>query len=404
MLRANRFLMASCAGSAMGLGSFYSQDDKTRRKTVGLFNATGRIINLVRTTGLIAADYGYVLYWKDREFRAELHSHRQKLRSMQEEQDALHIKLFKLQKNRPDIISNSISSESREELLNRLLIDIEENEKVLRTLSSHVAELVLTTKERYSAIHTRNAVRLRDMCAKNKGLYIKLGQHIAMLDYVFPVEYHTILTSLLANNPQSSFQSVQQTFQEDFGVPLDSMFSTFEPVPFASASLAQVHRATLKDFQHTPVAVKIQHEGLLEGSTLDRYVITQIIDHFLPFFFPNDFNYTWLTREMNANLPQELNFVNERENIEKCQVCLSRLIQTQDVALPTPKLDLCSQRVLTMSYEEGVYVTNKTKIVEEWGLNVQQISESISKVFCEQIYRGGFVHCGKPSSWFCCHC
>ena len=59
-------------------------------------------------------------------------------------------------------------------------------------------------------VHNRCAIRLRDMCAQNLGVYIKLGQHIAMLDHLFPEEYHHHLSSLLSKTPQSSYEAVRR--------------------------------------------------------------------------------------------------------------------------------------------------------------------------------------------------
>jgi aarF domain-containing kinase len=69
-------------------------------------------------------------------------------------------------------------------------------------------------------LHERNAIRLRDMCSQNKGIYIKLGQHLAMLDYMFPSEYQEILSSLLANTPTSSIESVRRVIHSQFGIYL----------------------------------------------------------------------------------------------------------------------------------------------------------------------------------------
>lgn len=66
----------------------------------------------------------------------------------------------------------------------------------------------------------------------------------------------------------SSYDSVRRTIQEEFGVPLEEMFTQFDEVPIASASLAQVHLAY--DKQGRKCAVKVQHEGLREGSKVNE--------------------------------------------------------------------------------------------------------------------------------------
>ena len=63
-----------------------------------------------------------------------------------------------------------------------------------------------------------------------------------------------------------------------------------------------------------------------------------------------DFNYNWLARELEFNLPQELNFEHEAANLNKCRVLLKDMIDSGDLALP--EVAKASKRVLVMSFEE----------------------------------------------------
>lgn len=121
-------------------------------------------------------------------------------------------------------------------------------------------------------------------------------------------------------------------------------------------------------------AVKVQHDGLIEGSFGDQIAITFII-HRLPLLFP-DFNYDWLAQQMNLNLPFELNFIHEKENLRKCSKYLKNLIDKGDVAVPEAIDNLSSTRVLTMTFEEGCYV-NDMKKVQEMGLRPAEIARYI---------------------------
>lgn len=78
------------------------------------------------------------------------------------------------------------------------------------------------------------------MCKKNGGVYIKLGQHMSALTYLFPSEYTETLSELHDACPVSSVKDMDQVCIDDLGVGIDQLFSFFDPKPVGSASLAQV--------------------------------------------------------------------------------------------------------------------------------------------------------------------
>lgn len=349
------------------------------RKVRNTFGAAGRVANLVKTVGIMTTDYGYYYYWRVDDCRVILEDYEKKIKEI----DGILTDLF--------IRFKQAHSSTEKANIQK---QIQENKVIIENLFAGLHNATLQRNNLKSDLHHRNALRLRDMCAKNGGVYIKLGQHLSMLDHIFPVEYQDVLSTLLDKNPTSSIESVNRIMQEDFGVGTQTLFDSFDPTPIASASLAQVHVA-YKDGKK--YAVKVQHEGLLEGSSFDRLVITALVD-LVPYIFPA-FNYSFLTKEMNMNLPKELDFKEEMRNIEDCRACLASLIEKGDVAVPAPLPSLTSHRVLTMSFEEGVYIHKLKEGVEKdhqvkWA-NPAQISQLVSTIFCEQIFKHGFVHCGR---------
>ena len=156
-------------------------------------------------------------------------------------------------------------------------------------------------EEAKEACHRRGAQRLLRLCFANGGIYIKLGQHIAMLDHLLPEAYvRTMRNHLLDKCPISGWESVQRTIEEDFGVSSwKALFSEFEEMPIASASLAQVHIA--KDAKTGErKAVKVQHRFLKETSAVDLAVIHALVG-FVKYLAPNA-DFMWLVNEANENL------------------------------------------------------------------------------------------------------
>lgn len=219
----------------------------------------------------------------------------------------------------------------------------------------------------------------------NKGIYVKLGQHVAQLEYLLPQQYVDTLTATLTQAPQDDFSAVKRVVEQDLGASIDEVFEDFEEEPIASASLAQVHRARLRSTGEL-VAVKVQHEGLRELSQVDIATISALVD-LVKAIFPS-FEFTWLADEIKINLPRELDFTLEGANAERTA---ANFRGDERVAVPRIVWEHSSPRVLTMSFEEGCYITN-VQAIKEQGLQPADVAATFADVFSKQIFMHGFVH------------
>ncbi|KAJ8411787.1 hypothetical protein AAFF_G00154250 [Aldrovandia affinis] len=236
-----------------------------------------------------------------------------------------------------------------------------------------------------SKVHRRCAERLRDLCCANRGTFIKVGQHLGALDYLLPEEYTSTLKVLHSRAPQSTMEEIEQVIREDLGKEIGQLFASFEDTPQGAASLAQVHRAVLKDGR--TVAVKVQHPKVQTQSTKDIFVMEFLLQavHWL---FP-DFAFMWLVEEAKKNMPLELDFLNEGRNAEK----VAEMLKHFDF-LKVPKIhwDLSTKRILTMDFAEGGQVNDK-EYMKNHGIDVNEISRNLGKMYSEMIFVNGFVHC-----------
>lgn len=116
------------------------------------------------------------------------------------------------------------------------------------------------------ALHARNAQRIFDLLRANGGLYLKIGQAIAMQSAVLPPAFQKMFGRMFDDAPQNSWDEVERVVREDFGRSVEEVFGVsfrgeegkgvMERTARASASVAQVHWARLPDGRE--VAVKIQ--------------------------------------------------------------------------------------------------------------------------------------------------
>jgi aarF domain-containing kinase len=242
-----------------------------------------------------------------------------------------------------------------------------------------------------AACHQRGADRLLWLCRANGGIYIKLGQHVGMLDHLLPAEYcGTMRAHLLDRCPESPWASVRATIEEDLGRPLAACFSEIDPRPVASASLAQVHAAR-DAATGRRLAVKVQHRGLRETSAVDLATIGAIV-RVVRALAPSA-DYTWLVEEAEENLPRELDFLCEAANAERCAANLSSPASGVRGRVTVPRVDHArtTHRVLTMDFVEGAKVTDRAALAA-MGAPPAAVARLISETFAQMIFRFGDVH------------
>ncbi|KAJ9540696.1 hypothetical protein OSB04_027202 [Centaurea solstitialis] len=240
-------------------------------------------------------------------------------------------------------------------------------------------------------VHTRSAHRLEQLCFKNGGIYIKLGQYIGQLEYLVPQEYiNTLRESMLNRCPTSSYDQVCQVVMKELGGTPEEIFDEFDPVPIASASLAQVHVA--RTHQGEKVAVKVQHMHMTDTAAAD-YATVELIVNTLHWLFPS-FDYRWLVDEVRNSLPKELDFLIEAKNSIRCMDNFRRLSPhiADYVYAPTVYWNLSTTKVLTMEFVDGAQV-NDLKSIQNLGIAPHDIARLVSHTFAEMMFKHGFVHC-----------
>lgn len=128
-------------------------------------------------------------------------------------------------------------------------------------------------------LHTRNAERLFELLRANGGLYLKIGQAIAMQSALLPPEFQKMFSRMFDDAPQEDWKDVEKVIRQDFGKSVEDVFGVsftgeegkglMERKARASASVAQVHWARLPDGRE--VAVKIQKREIAKQISWDLW-------------------------------------------------------------------------------------------------------------------------------------
>ena len=175
-----------------------------------------------------------------------------------------------------------------------------------------------------------------------------------------------------------------KVIKEDIGSP-DELFDEFHDEPIGAASLAQVHKARLKDGRE--VAVKVQHPRVKQHSFVDMKTMSVLV-HIVAKVFP-EFSFLWLAEETKKNLPLELDFINEGRNAER----LARTFASFTwLKIPAIEWKYSSPRILTMEYVEGGEVTDR-KYMNQHKISCREISHRLGLLYSRMIFIEGNVHC-----------
>jgi len=271
--------------------------------------------------------------------------------------------------------------------VNRFSRDVIGLAKATRVYKMKLRGLPENSPEREAALeeaHQLAAQYMLQTVEKNSGLYIKLGQLLGQMVHLVPNAYIETLKVLFDKAPKRDFESVRQTFREELGSNPEDLFDEFNPEPIASASLAQVYRARLKNSDQY-VAVKVQHRDLLESVNIDLSTVRLLIK-FVNWWFPK-VDYRWFIEEAESNISQELDFELEAQNCERCRKMFS---SRHDVIVPRVHKDLSTVKILTMDFIDGTPLHDTHAIKSQ--ADTKKVSELIMDVFYTMIYHHGFIH------------
>ena len=221
---------------------------------------------------------------------------------------------------------------------------------------------------------------------KNGSIFIKLGQHLSSMGYLLPIEWTETFIPLQDHCPVSSYESIQEMFLKDTGAHISEHFETFAPQPIGAASLAQVHIASMKGSGER-VAVKVQHPALDTWVPLD-VALTRFTFSALKRFFP-EYDLEWLSSEMEASLPQELDFALEGKN---AMITKEHFSKMHGSPLVIPGVVWGQRRILVMEYISG-HRLDDLDFLDSNGIDRDEVSAALARVFNEMIFGDTPLHC-----------
>jgi ubiquinone biosynthesis protein len=217
--------------------------------------------------------------------------------------------------------------------------------------------------------------------------FVKMGQIMSTRPFLIPVELVVELAKLQDQVAPFPFDEVQRTVEKELGKPIDLLFRSFAPVPVASASLSQVHRATT--LSGHDVAVKVQRPSVKQIMEKDLSILRDLavlLERYVPETRP--FEPVAIVDEVWKSAKQEVDFLYEARNLE---VFARNFEGDERIYLPGVHWDLTSPRVLTMDYIDGIKISEVARL-REAGIDPAIVTRNGGQLLAKQIFEFGFFH------------
>ena len=233
--------------------------------------------------------------------------------------------------------------------------------------------------------------RLRQALEHLGPIFVKLGQVLSTRRDLLPNDIADELAKLQDQVPPFPSDVAVASIERAFGRPVDQIFSRFDRVPVASASIAQVHFASLRNSsgQEREVAVKVLRPGMLKVIDKDLELMRTMA--------------VWLDRlstdgkrlkprevvaEFDKYLHDELDLVREASNATQLRRNMEGL---NLVLIPEMVWDYCTRDVIVMERMHGVPISH-VEALRQAGVDIPKLARDGVTIFFTQVFRDGFFH------------
>ncbi|MFC1844664.1 ABC1 kinase family protein [Thermodesulfobacteriota bacterium] len=228
--------------------------------------------------------------------------------------------------------------------------------------------------------------RLRHTLEELGPTFVKFGQILSLRGDLLPSDLINELEKLQDSVAPVSFDEIKGVLQKALDKPLEEIFSVIEEEPLAAGSLAQVHRAVLKE-ENLPVALKIRRPDIVKTVEIDLQILEGAVPHLSEHLeFARTYDLVNLVKELKRALLRELNFTLEARNM---QIISQNMAGEKDVIIPQVYESWTRSSVLTMDLIDGVKLKDldPEKIEER-----EQLGQTGLRVVVKQVLENGFFH------------
>ena len=217
--------------------------------------------------------------------------------------------------------------------------------------------------------------------------YVKLGQVLSVRPDIVPRDILDELQGLQDQVPPAPYEEVREALERELGAPLEERFRSFDPVPLASASIAQVHRAELSSGQ--VVAVKVQRPGIEPSIRSDLHILYTIA-HLIKdrVQLPGLYTPIAIVQEFDAALSRELDFIQEARAAIRFRQALA---DHPRIYAPKVYEEWTTRRMLVLEMLEG----RRFSELSPSDPQTPSAMDCLIEATYQQVFEHGFFH-GDP--------
>ena len=250
---------------------------------------------------------------------------------------------------------------------------------------------LIPKKRKAHALQFTKWEKMRLVCEELGPTFVKFGQILSNRPDLIPFDLVLEFEKLQDKVPPMRESEAIEMVESELGDKVDNLFAWFESQPFASASVAQVHKVTLKNGKRA--ALKIQRPGIKEIIIEDikvMYAVAEVLERRIPSI--KSFDPIGLVKNFEISILKELDFINESINAQRFHNNIMN-DSGQDQFAYSPKVyqDFTTEKILALEFVNGIKIDRLDRLKEK-DLDHLVLAKRLSITFFKQVFEYGFFH------------
>lgn len=253
-----------------------------------------------------------------------------------------------------------------------------------------IQKLIPKASRKHAMAYSKWA-KMRLVCEELGPTFVKFGQILSNRPDLVPLELTFELEKLQDSVPPMPENEARMVVETELKDSVDNLFASFDPKPFASASMAQVHKVTLHSGKR--VALKIQRSGIHDIINEDikvMYKIAEVLERRMPSL--KSFDPIGLVKNFEDSILKEIDFINESINVQRFYNNLQE-DRSLDQFAQAPKIypEFTTSKVLALEFISGIKI-DQIEDLHEKNYDTAIIARRLAISYFKQIFEYGFFH------------